>query len=75
VVVFNNRAKLYSADEARQLGEKRLLALGSEEGAVKLVNVDASESEDAGTWWRAHNNAVFDLKWTANDTRLVSHIV
>jgi hypothetical protein len=68
-IAFNNRARLYSADDARQLGERRLIALAGEEGTVNIVDID--DEQDPGTWWKAHGNGVFDLEWTTNDTRLV----
>jgi denticleless len=31
------------------------------------------ENRDVGGWfWRAHGNAVLDLKWSRNDTHIVS---
>jgi hypothetical protein len=73
VVAFNNCARMYTLDEAKHLAKKRLLAIGSEEGAVRIVDIDEPQENGSsgGLWWQAHANGVFDLKWTSNDSRLV----
>jgi len=56
------------------MGKQRLLAIGGEEGGVRIINVDEGlgvHREEKGQWWRAHPNAVFDLKWSGDDTRIV----
>ena len=56
------------------MGKQRLLAIGGEEGGVRIINVDEGlgvHREAKGQWWRAHTNAVFDLKWSGDDTRIV----
>ena len=56
------------------MGRQRLLAIGGEEGGVRIINVDEGlgvHREEKGQWWRAHPNAVFDLKWSGDDTRIV----
>jgi hypothetical protein len=56
------------------MGQQRLLAIGGEEGGVRIINVDEGlgvHREEKGQWWRAHPNAVFDLKWSGDDTRIV----
>jgi denticleless len=72
VVTFNNAAKLLTADDASAAGKRRLLAIGGEEGAIRILDVDQPlESEAPDHWWSAHNNGIFDLKWTRDDDRLV----
>lgn len=76
VLAFNGRSRRYTASEAAHLGEKRLLAIGGEEGSVKIVNVDQpSSSPNSAYLWRAHHNGVFDMKWIADDTQLVSGVL
>lgn len=70
VVAFNQKAKLMTKDEAALRGEKRLLAIGGEEGAIKVIDVDAPQSSD-GTWWGAHQNGIFDLSWCDDDRHIV----
>jgi denticleless len=56
------------------MGKQRLLAIGGEEGGVRIIDVDEGlgvHREEKGQWWRAHPNAVFDLKWSGDDTRIV----
>jgi hypothetical protein len=56
------------------MGKQRLLAIGGEEGGVRIINVDEGlgvHREEKGQWWRAHPNAVFDLKWSGDDSRIV----
>lgn len=72
VVTFNNAAKLLTAGDASVTGRRRLLAIGGEEGAIRILDVD--QPLDSGApdhWWSAHNNGIFDLKWTGEDDRLV----
>ncbi|CAK9784097.1 WD40 repeat-like protein [Cutaneotrichosporon oleaginosum] len=73
VVTFNNAAKILTAEEARATGRRRLLAIGGEEGAIRVLDVDQPLNSGAPDhWWGAHNNGIFDLKWTAGDDRLLS---
>lgn len=73
VLAFSDSAKQLSADEAQSLSRRRLLAIGGQEGGIRVLDVDGDPetSETTDYWWRAHGNGVFDLKWTNNDTRLV----
>nr|XP_031859866.1 uncharacterized protein CI109_004714 [Kwoniella shandongensis]KAA5526938.1 hypothetical protein CI109_004714 [Kwoniella shandongensis] len=74
-VAFNNVAKQWDATSARQAGLRRLIAVAGEEGGVRILDVDeglGAFREEKGFWWRAHGNAVFDLKWSADDTRVLT---
>ncbi|WVF66701.1 hypothetical protein IAT40_001443 [Kwoniella sp. CBS 6097] len=74
-VSFNNVAKYHDASSARSIGSRRLIAVAGEEGGVRVLDVDeglGSHREEKGFWWRAHGNAVFDLKWSADDTRVLT---
>ncbi|OCF30834.1 hypothetical protein I316_07557 [Kwoniella heveanensis BCC8398] len=74
-VSFNNVAKYHDASSARSTGSRRLIAIAGEEGGVRILDVDegmGSHREEKGFWWRAHGNAVFDLKWSADDTRVLT---
>ncbi|GMK54186.1 hypothetical protein CspeluHIS016_0107720 [Cutaneotrichosporon spelunceum] len=72
-VTFNNAAKLLTSDDASATGQRRLLAIGGEEGAIRILDVDQPlESNAPDYWWSAHNNGIFDLKWTREDDRLIS---
>lgn len=76
-VAFNSIAKYYDAPSAKAMGKQRLLAIGGEEGGVRIINVDEGlgvHREEKGQWWRAHSNAVFDLKWSGDDSRIVRHV-
>lgn len=73
---FNSVAKTYSALEASGSTQRRLLAVAGEEGGVKMLNVDQAagmHDSENGSWFRAHANAIFDLVWSGDDSRLVSH--
>ena len=51
------------------------MAVAAEEGAVKILDVDEAmgDNRDAkGTLWRAHGNAIMDVKWSRDDARIVS---
>ena len=72
---FSNSAKLYSASSAAMDGRRRLLAVAAEEGGVRVVDVDETpeqQSDSKGWFWRAHGNAVLDVEWAADDSRIVS---
>lgn len=71
VVAFNRSAKLLTASDASRSGNKRLLAIGGEEGAIKIIDVDALEPHDS-KWWSAHQNGIFDISWCDDDRHLVS---
>ncbi|WVQ94312.1 hypothetical protein IAU59_001391 [Kwoniella sp. CBS 9459] len=74
-VSFNNVAKYHDASSARSAGSRRLIAIAGEEGGVRILDVDeglGNHREEKGFWWRAHGNAVFDLKWSADDTRVLT---
>lgn len=74
-VAFSNSAKRYSSRDAKEAGVRRFVAVAAEEGGVRVVDVDepVGENRDVGGWfWRAHGNAVLDLKWSRNDTHIVS---
>lgn len=71
VVAFNMKAKLLTASDASLSGEKRLLAIGGEEGAIKIIDVDALQEHDS-KWWTAHQNGIFDLSWCDDDRHIVS---
>lgn len=76
-VAFNSVAKHYDAMSAREMGLRRMLAVGGEEGGVRILDVDEGmgiHREEKGWWWRAHGNAVFDVKFSADDTKIVSLI-
>jgi denticleless len=73
-VAFSSVAKAYNAAEACGSGRRRLIAVAGEEGGVRIVDVDeglGNHREEKGWWWRAHSNAVFDVKWTADDSQIV----
>lgn len=75
VVGFNNAAKKHDAYSAIATGSRRLVAAAGEEGGVRVVPIDESQhdlEQGRGVWWRAHANAIFDLKWSSDDTRMVS---
>ncbi|EJT49021.1 pseudouridine synthase [Trichosporon asahii var. asahii CBS 2479] len=69
VVAFNRSAKLLTASDASRSGNKRLLAIGGEEGAIKIIDVDALEPHDS-KWWSAHQNGIFDISWCDDDRHL-----
>ncbi|KAK8844587.1 hypothetical protein IAR55_006434 [Kwoniella newhampshirensis] len=74
-VAFNNIAKQWDATSARSAGLRRLIAVAGEEGGVRVLDVDeglGAYREEKGFWWRAHGNAIFDLKWSADDTRVLT---
>lgn len=76
-VAFNSVAKHYDATSAREMGLRRMLAVGGEEGGVRILDVDEGmgiHREEKGWWWRAHGNAIFDIKFSADDTKIVSSI-
>lgn len=52
-----------------------MIAIAGEEGGVRIFDVDEGlgmHREEKGWWWRAHANAVFDIKWSGDDKRIVS---
>jgi denticleless len=56
------------------MGKTRMLAIGGEEGGVRIMNIDEGigrHREAKGLWWRAHSNAIFDIKWSGDDSRIV----
>ena len=74
-IAFNSIAKQYDAASAREAGVRRMLAIGGEEGGVRILDVDEGmgiHREEKGWWWRAHGNAVFDVKFSADDSKIVS---
>ena len=73
-VHFSRAAKLYDQAGAKAAGLRRLIAVAAEEGGVRVVDCDEGlgPHRDAKGWfWRAHGNAVLDIKWTPDDTGLV----
>ncbi|ODN83797.1 hypothetical protein L198_07693 [Cryptococcus wingfieldii CBS 7118] len=74
-ITFSHTAKRYTSHEARGQGLRRLIAVGNEEGGLRIVDFDEGlgmHREEKGWWWRAHSNTVFDLKWSADDTRILT---
>lgn len=74
-VAFNRIAKYYDAAEAHHAGQRRLMAVASDEGGLRVVDVDEPvglHREQKGYWWRGHANTVYDIKWSADGTKLVS---
>ncbi len=74
-VAFSHSAKFLSAQDARSRSTRRLIAVAAEEGGVRVVDVDEGlgPHPDAQGWfWRAHANAILDLKWSKDDKRIVS---
>ena len=74
-VAFSHSAKLHSAGSAKAKSSRRLIAVAAEEGGVRVLDVDepAGMHRDAQGWfWRAHGNAVLDVKWSGDDTKIVS---
>ncbi|WVW81447.1 hypothetical protein I302_103441 [Kwoniella bestiolae CBS 10118] len=74
-IAFNNIAKTYDSPSAKELGLRRLIAVAGEEGGVRILDVDeglGSHREEKGFWWRAHGNAIFDLRWSGDDTRVLT---
>lgn len=74
-VAFNPIAKLYDADSARHSGQRRLLAVAADEGGIRIVDVDeevGSHREEKGWWWRGHRNMIYEVKWSADGTQMVS---
>ncbi|WVQ84543.1 hypothetical protein IAT38_006697 [Cryptococcus sp. DSM 104549] len=72
---FNHIAKQWDASEARTRGMRRLIAVAGEEGGVRIVDVDEGlgvHREEKGWWWRAHGNAIFDIKWSGDDKRVLT---
>jgi hypothetical protein len=54
---------------------RRLMATANEEGGIRIVDVDVGMGVggmEGGWWWRGHSNAVFDMKWSGDDTKVVS---
>jgi len=52
-----------------------MMAVAGEEGGMRIVDVDAPQGhhrESGGWWWRAHANAIFDTKWSDDDSKIVS---
>lgn len=76
-VSFNHIAKQYTSFDARSQGLRRLIGIAGEEGGVRIVDVDEGlgmHREEKGWWWRAHGNAIFDLKWSRDDTKVASRV-
>ncbi|WVO13552.1 hypothetical protein L204_101173 [Cryptococcus depauperatus] len=74
-IAFNHIGKQYTAQEARSRGLRRLIGVAGEEGGVRILDVDEGPGmhrEAKGWWWRAHGNAVFDMKWSADDNRVLT---
>ncbi|ORY22130.1 WD40-repeat-containing domain protein [Naematelia encephala] len=74
-VVFSNTAKQHDACSARENGTRRMVAIGGEEGGVRILDVDdglGHHPEERGWWWRAHTNAIFDVKWSSDDSRILT---
>ncbi|WVR03240.1 hypothetical protein IAU60_000231 [Kwoniella sp. DSM 27419] len=74
-LAFNSIAKNYDMPSARAAGLRRLIAVAGEEGGVRILDVDeglGGHREEKGFWWRAHGNAIFDLKWSKDDTRVLT---
>nr|XP_018266336.1 uncharacterized protein I303_00311 [Kwoniella dejecticola CBS 10117]OBR88494.1 hypothetical protein I303_00311 [Kwoniella dejecticola CBS 10117] len=74
-ISFNHVAKTYDSYASKELGLRRLIAIAGEEGGVRILNVDeglGTHREEKGFWWRAHGNAVFDLKWSKDDSKLTA---
>ncbi|WVO24023.1 uncharacterized protein IAS62_005383 [Cryptococcus decagattii] len=74
-VSFNHIAKQYTSFDARSQGLRRLIGIAGEEGGVRIVDVDEGlgmHREEKGWWWRAHGNAIFDLKWSRDDTKVLT---
>lgn len=75
-VAFSHSAKTFGASDAKSISKRRLIAIAAEEGGVRVVDVDEGlgPHPDAQGWfWRAHGNAVLDIKWSKDDKRIVSH--
>lgn len=76
-VSFNHIAKQYTSSDARSQGLRRLIGIAGEEGGVRILDVDEGlgmHREEKGWWWRAHGNAIFDLKWSTDDTKVASRL-
>ncbi|AFR94533.2 hypothetical protein C343_02617 [Cryptococcus neoformans C23] len=74
-VSFNHIAKQYTSSDARSQGLRRLIGIAGEEGGVRILDVDEGlgmHREEKGWWWRAHGNAIFDLKWSTDDTKVLT---
>ncbi|GJJ73760.1 denticleless [Entomortierella parvispora] len=53
--------------------DARYLAVGDEDGAIHIVNTKKDDSHPASTTQiLAHQNAIFDLCWTRDDSKIVS---
>lgn len=53
------------------------MAVAGEEGGMRVLDIDEPQGvhrEEKGWWWRAHANAIFDTKWSSDDSRLVSRL-
>lgn len=51
-----------------------MIAIAAEEGGVRIVDVDdglGHHPDAKGLFWRAHGNAVLDVKWSRDDTKIV----
>jgi len=56
---------------AAKRGGKQLFAVGCEEGRVSYIDACASSQDDAETSrtsFQAHANAIFDVRWSADDS-------
>lgn len=54
-----------------------MIGIAGEEGGVRILDVDEGlgmHREEKGWWWRAHGNAIFDLKWSPDDTKVASRL-
>jgi denticleless len=73
-VAFSHAAKAYSAQDAKRRSRRRLIAIAAEEGGVRVVDADEPVGmfrDSQGWFWRAHGNAVLDVKWSADDSKIV----
>ncbi|WWC67141.1 uncharacterized protein I206_101048 [Kwoniella pini CBS 10737] len=74
-ISFNHVAKSHDAYASKELGLRRLIAIAGEEGGVRILDVDeglGTHREEKGFWWRAHGNAIFDLKWSKDDSKVLT---
>ncbi|WWC85496.1 uncharacterized protein L201_000360 [Kwoniella dendrophila CBS 6074] len=74
-IAFNNIAKTYDSTTSKDSGLRRLIAVAGEEGGVRILDVDeglGQHPEEKGFWWRAHGNAIFDMKWSRDDSRVLT---
>ncbi|KAL4443774.1 hypothetical protein ABPG75_011511 [Micractinium tetrahymenae] len=83
--VMNNPTQIgtpaFAAQYSRHYNDCKLLAIADEEGYVSIVDTACQlPTEMADDWgpnkpraqWAAHRNAVFDLAWCNDDTRMLT---